>query len=762
MTHPLAVHRRFFDAAHCPECGAGIDGPRARCATCGLVLTGPTATRLAGQLSTADRTMDQLRAESQASVPASAPPRYAMPPVARRSTSISGSAVILGLGGLCLMVAAVVFISVSWGTLTLTDKAAVLGVVTAVLALCSAAVTRKGLRGSAETLWACTVIDLALDLWAVRRTGLAGSGRLTPDAYCSLAATTIALVALACCLLTRRSTLTRPVVSAQVALCLAGVLAVFSALFATRLDPGASLIVSTAVFTGFALAGRRAALWCADAGWLVAATASWLALATVGLTSNASLSLVQSLSAAAGWELLAAVGIAVLVTVVPHVLPRDWQRLGAATAGVALAAAVVAQDVGQRLDGPATAAVVLVLLTALGLVRRRPWQAAITTVLGLVSVGAWAVLALDAVSGVGVSLSSADGIWVDTAGHRAVAIEHQPMLSMLLLLLTSGVVVAVRCRELPDGVGRWTGAAVLPVGVGLFAIAQPPVLVLSSGWLLAATAVLLLSLTLADRRLLWPAGTSLGIGLIAALTSDASSAVAFTAGAGLVLLASRGGVARWRTGAELFAAAEASVAVAAVTHALGLQASTAAVAGLLATATMLGTAAVWTPARRWWRWLALAALTAALWTEAAQHSIHAPELYSVPFGLLLLGIGVDAGHRDRSLTSWQSTGLGLLVLTVPSLLPALDDPVSWRAVALGLAALGILLIGANGKRQAALVVGAVELAVLVLREVSPYAAAMPRWSAIGSVGVLLIVIGVSWENRVQNLRTMRQRLLDMH
>ena len=210
MTHPLAVHRRFFDAAHCPECGAGIDGPRARCATCGLLLTGPTATRLAGQLSTADRTMDQLRAESQASVPACPPPRYAVPPVARRSTSISGSAVILGLGGLCLMVAAVVFISVSWGTLTLTDKAAVLGVVTAVLALCSAAVTRKGLRGSAETLWACTLIDLALDLWAVRRTGLAGSGRLTPDAYCSLAATAIALVALTCCLLTRRSTLTRP------------------------------------------------------------------------------------------------------------------------------------------------------------------------------------------------------------------------------------------------------------------------------------------------------------------------------------------------------------------------------------------------------------------------------------------------------------------------------------------------------------------------------------------------------------------------
>ena len=407
----------------------------------------------------------------------------------------------------------------------------------------------------------------------------------------------------------------------------------------------------------------------------------------------------ESLSGAAGWELLAAVGIAVLVTVVPYGLPRDWQRLGAATAGVALAAAVVAQDVGQRLDSPATAAVVLVLLTALGLVRRRPWQAAITTVLGLVSVGAWAVLALDAVSGVGVSLSTVDGIWADAAGHRAVAIEHLPMLSMLLLLLTSGVVVVVRRRQLPDGVGRWTGAAVLPVVVGLFATAQPSVLVLSSGWLLAATATLLLSRALADPRLLWPAGTSLGIGLITALTSDASSAVVFTAGAGLVLLASRGGVARWRTGAELFAVAEASGAVAAVTHALGLPTSTAAVAGLLATATMLGTAAVWTPGRRWWRWLALAALTAALWTEAAQHSIHAPELYSVPFGLLLLGIGVDAGHRDRSLTSWQSTGLGLLVLTVPSLLP--------RAGRAGLVARGRLGVGNTddsadrGQRQAA-------------------------------------------------------------
>ena len=764
MSHPLAVRRRFFDAGHCPECGAAVAGPLARCPTCALLLTGPTVSRLAGQLSTADRTMDELRAESWAPpVPAPRPARYSVPaPVARarRSPAISGAAVVLGLGGLCLMVAAIVFISVSWGTLGLTDKAGVLGVVTTLLALCSGAVTRRGLRGSAETLWACTLIDLALDLWAVRRTGLAGSGRLAPDAYCCLAATVIAGVALACCLLTRRSKLTRPVVAAQLALCVAGVMAVFGALFTTGLGTGAGLVVATVTFAGFAVAGRRAALPCADTGWLVAAVATWLGLATVGLTANAPSGVARSLLGAAGWQLLAAIGIAALATTVPQVLPREWQRLVAATAGVALAAAVVAEDVGRYLDGPATAAVVLLVLTVLGRVRRRPWRTASTAVLGLVSVGAACAVALDAMIGVGVSLSITEGIWADPAGHRVVTVEHLPVASMLILLLALGVVAVARRQEVPDGVDRWAGATVLPVAVGLFATAQPSVLVLSCAWLLAAALGLLLSATLADHRLLWPAGGALGIGLITALASDTSSAVAFSAGAALVLLTSRRGVTVWRTGTELLAIAEGSVAVAALTHRFPTDAVTAAVAGLLVAATVSGAAAL-SPTRRWWRWLALAALTAALWTEAAQHAIQAPELYSIPLGLLLLGIGVDAGRRDRSLTSWQSTGIGLLVLTVPSLLPALDDPISWRAVGSGLAALGFMLLGAHRKLQAALVVGAVELAVLVVREVSPYAAGMPRWSAIGAIGVLLIVVGVSWESRLQNLRTVQRTLRDM-
>ena len=43
--------------------------------------------------------------------------------------------------------------------------------------------------------------------------------------------------------------------------------------------------------------------------------------------------------------------------------------------------------------------------------------------------------------------------------------------------------------------------------------------------------------------------------------------------------------------------------------------------------------------------------------------------------------------------------------------------------------------------------------MLVLRELAPYAADLPPWVVIGLSGTLLLVVGVTWESRMRDVRT---------
>ena len=92
-------------------------------------------------------------------------------------------------------------------------------------------------------------------------------------------------------------------------------------------------------------------------------------------------------------------------------------------------------------------------------------------------------------------------------------------------------------------------------------------------------------------------------------------------------------------------------------------------------------------------------------------------------------------------------------LTVPSLLRVLvDDPVSLRALLLGLACLLLVMAGTRLHWTAPLVIGAVVGGLLVLREAAPYAAEVPSWLLIAVAGTMLTVVGITWERGVRDLR----------
>ena len=145
-------------------------------------------------------------------------------------------------------------------------------------------------------------------------------------------------------------------------------------------------------------------------------------------------------------------------------------------------------------------------------------------------------------------------------------------------------------------------------------------------------------------------------------------------------------------------------------------------------------------------------LAAATWVRLLDLGVDVVEAYTLPSALALIAIGAwRLGRDDRSATM-TVLAPGLTLATVPSLLAMLDDPYSLRALLLGAGCLSLTVAGAALRWSAPLVVGSVVGALLVLRELAPYAAAVPTWVTIGISGAVLLMVGITWESRMSDVR----------
>ena len=119
---------------------------------------------------------------------------------------------------------------------------------------------------------------------------------------------------------------------------------------------------------------------------------------------------------------------------------------------------------------------------------------------------------------------------------------------------------------------------------------------------------------------------------------------------------------------------------------------------------------------------------------------------------MLVLVGCDRLRREPAAATMTALLPGLALATVPSLLWVLVDPVSTRAVLLGLACLVLVIAGSAVRWTAPVLVGGAVGGLLVLRELGPYAAETPQWALIGAAGTLLIGVGITWEARLRDLR----------
>ncbi|WP_019874337.1 SCO7613 C-terminal domain-containing membrane protein [Sporichthya polymorpha] len=724
---------------------------------------------------------------------------------------------LLALGVLLLAVAALIFTVVAWGRLGIGGRTAILAALTAAAAVGTRFAHRRELPGTAEALGTLTLALLLLDAYGIRENDLAGTGDTAADAYWAAVLGTLAVLAFlahrvlplrvlriaaavgvqlplfvladrfgdvaATVVLLAQGTVVlgalRPVrpASARLVLLVGGGLTwVGSAINATVLAYGEDADTSIGTAAGAGLLGlvaAGAATLARHHRGTVAAPEIGSAVAATALLGAAHAPMHRAwehdAATAGGVALLLAV--ALTLTAVP--LPRQWRDGPLVVLGVAGLAALldVAEPVTRAVTGPfewlddpwsqpldsnarevlgttwphhGTVAVTLALLTAAAVLIGFRFRAQLA----------------------GQAAGLAAGVLATATAVVLPVATEAPYLVAVLGLVGTGcallVWAALSRHHVVVAIGL-TAAGSVAAGIGLvWSLAARSATPLALAGVLAAAAVVR---AFGGRHLAGLVATGVAtaaaVAEVGVLTriADVSAAAAGTAAvtAAGVLAVAAGLVGREleRRTLELSALGAAVVAFGAV-KSDGHWSSLALLAG--------GVAAALVALRRDRRpagWLAGALLTLSSWVRLAMADVQTPEAYTTGPAVALVIAGAFAARRDAELSSWRAYGAGLTVGFAPSLVATPGDDGLLRPLLLGGVSLVVLLAGVRFRLQAPLVLGAVVLAVDALIQIGPYAAALPRWVSIGGAGLLLLVLGVSFERRLRELRRVAARLAEL-
>ncbi|WP_367324465.1 SCO7613 C-terminal domain-containing membrane protein [Streptomyces sp. HUAS ZL42] len=714
--------------------------------------------------------------------------------------------VLLLLGGVLLTIAAIAFTLVSWGDLGITGRALALGTVTVAALGAPVPLLKRGLGSTAESVAGLGLALTVLDAYALHEVGFTETAGA---AYTAVASAVLAglWTVYGLRLDALRLPLPAALVSAQLPL----------SFWAIEVDAGsygitAALLVTAGLDTVVALRAtarslRLVAVVCAYGvgawGVLAAGLLSWTATGpSAAARAAALLLLAAAIALGASWRLrkpaaatghavaggllLAAAGGGVLRVT----LPAGWTVPGYLLCGVVLLAAIRAAlpeavrrgllqasgsvqalallwavpPVAVALLGPvgwlerpwsgepsdaraavtvhtpwpphaAQALVVLVVVAAvLALViRNETWRPrALTGTLVL----AWAaVLTLPAV----LELPYPLALSIATAATAATALLPLRVTGTLLSLVTS---VSLAFLSLASETAT---LAVLPALVLLFA---------GVSWRRSLTPVT------APTALVYAAALACATGAAAGWQPQHIALLVLTVPAAAALLAARLDASTAIVPVEVTGAAAGLLAVGLAVTDLPMLALVLALCGVVAAGTAVRAD------RRPVGYAAAALFLLATWVRLAAWDITMPEAYTLPVTVPALLVGALRRRRDPQASSWTAYGPGLATTLLPSLAAAWSDPHWTRPLLLGTAALLVTLLGARHRLQAPLVLGGTVLVLDALHELAPYlvqvADALPRWVPPALAGLLLLALGATYEQRLRDVRRVREVLGKMN
>lgn len=807
---------RYADPALCPDCRAPLPTGAARCSACDLMVRHPVAAELFGTLQAADSLLARLRALSAAaplagaaapaSVVGTAPALPSYPAAAVRAPGRRGvrfasvPRILLALGALCLLVAAVVFLAVSWSVLGVGGRTVVLATLTLSGAGITTLLQRSGLRVAAESLSVVTLGLLCLDVLGAGSAGWFGENAGSEVTLVAGLVLVLGGAALAVARPRGQERLVAPGVISAVGLYLA-----YAAATQTTshvLLAGHALTALGITICVLAHRGNAPALALPHA---VATTGVW---ATGGLIALADAlgepTLRQLWAEGSGWSLLLTAAILLAPGLV--LAHRAALLAGASGAATVLTAVLTLPvlDAGPRTLGLVALAVTAAWVTALATLPRVVRPVAIgPSVAGGLGIGGLAVatiaVAADRWTGTGLAFDRSLGVHLHGRAPETEPLLLVPWLLVLVALAAQLVHerwgAAHRTWAPVAGLVSGLGVAVtlasydvllaLPVGLTtLVAVAGAVLALRSTGHRAAAAgsaAVLVAAaacvgalpssaLTLAVAAVAGLLAIGLAVltdrrssGLLAGIAAAPSLALAVAAGVDVLgagpawlaipVLLAVGVLAvclprlEVEVGAAVVALAVLPASLAATADPGGLTALWLTVAGGVVNATALVHAS-----RRRAAWLGGALVLLATWVRLADLGVHAPEAYSLPLAAVLLGLGLWRLRSDDRSGTAEALLPGLGAGLVPSLVWVLDDPVTLRALLLGAACVALMLLGTRVRWSAPLLAGSAVGTVLVLRELAAFPGEIPTWVWIGLAGTLLVVVGTTWERRLVEVR----------
>ncbi|MEU4218577.1 SCO7613 C-terminal domain-containing membrane protein [Actinoplanes sp. NPDC026623] len=158
-------------------------------------------------------------------------------------------------------------------------------------------------------------------------------------------------------------------------------------------------------------------------------------------------------------------------------------------------------------------------------------------------------------------------------------------------------------------------------------------------------------------------------------------------------------------------------------------------------------------------WLSVGFEIIGIWLFIAIAEVALPEAYTLPFAALALLVGVLESRQRPDLSSWAAYGPALLAAFVPTIgIVIATDAGDLRELLLLLGAVATLIVGSRQRQQAPVVVGAAATAIATVH----FAATLVGpWLVLVPVGVILLFLGATNENRRRSRERLRGALVKM-
>ncbi|MFC7482442.1 SCO7613 C-terminal domain-containing membrane protein [Luedemannella flava] len=154
----------------------------------------------------------------------------------------------------------------------------------------------------------------------------------------------------------------------------------------------------------------------------------------------------------------------------------------------------------------------------------------------------------------------------------------------------------------------------------------------------------------------------------------------------------------------------------------------------------------------------------AVWLLMAAADVAVIEAYTVPFALVAVIAGAIELRYREDLSSWLAYGPALAAGFLPTLLLAVvGEGELWRRVALFIAGVAVLALGAQLQLRAPTVIGAAVAIIVALHELVLLAlnSSVAGYFVFALGGLLLLGLGATFEKRRRDVVRIRGRLRQM-